>query len=150
MLYIQPDVLRRLTKAFLSTGYEQGFLLGCTTRLNRLDFCHQIPAIQAGMYFFSPDCLYADSVIKMWAEGKICFCGFVHSHLVEKYDLSENDVEFALRLFSAFDLPVLWFGVGVVVAEKVKYQFYAISRDSGKAKIVPVNMKYYSPKEKEG
>lgn len=140
MLKIKKEILQQLRDTFMSSNQEQGFLLGCKSHFERLEYCYQIPAVRAGKYFYIPNANEADKVIDLWAEQEICFCGFIHSHVVEKVDLSENDVEFAKQLFSAYKLPVLWFGLGLVQEEKIHFQFYSVQKnDNEDITIIPVH-----------
>lgn len=140
MLCIQWDILHHLTHVFLSKDHEQGFILGSAKCLERLDFCGQIPAVQAGKYFYTPDSQYANTIIKDWAELNICFCGFVHSHLVNKNDLSDSDIEFAKQLFKSYNIPILWFGIGIVYKDAVNFQFYSVSSSDGDIVISPIKV----------
>lgn len=128
MLVIQEEILEKMREIFVFGKEEQGFLLGSASCLNQLDNCYQIPAVQAGIYFFEPDVSAADSMIRNWAKQGICFSGFIHSHIVEKNDLSIPDIEFAKKLFCAYELPVLWFGLALVKKNTVEFKFYAVKQ----------------------
>ena len=128
MLVIQEEILEKMREIFVSGKEEQGFLLGSESCLNQLDRCYQIPAVQAGIYFFTPDVSAADSMVRNWARQGICFSGFIHSHIVEKNDLSVPDIEFAKKLFRAYELPVLWFGLALVKKNTVEFKFYAVEQ----------------------
>lgn len=127
MLEIRKEVLQEITRSFLSGERERGFLLACASRLDRLEYCCEIPAVQAGLYFYEPDAKMADYEIRRWAEQGICFCGFLHSHIVSQNKLSQNDIDFARELFYAYSLPVMWFGLGIVTEGNVSFSFYAIT-----------------------
>ena len=127
MLSIREEVTVKLTGVFQNSKQEKGFLLGCSSRLDCVDHCEQIPAIRAGLHFYEPDSAYADGVIQKWAADNICFCGFLHSHLVDKTDLSIPDIQFARKLFQAYSLPVLWFGLALVEGKSVTYRFYIVT-----------------------
>lgn len=144
MLILCADVQRELIRAFLQGDCEQGFVLGCTSCLDRLDHCLQIPAIQAGTYFYVPDTVAADKAIRTWGEQGVCFCGFVHSHLVNRHELSDKDREFAFQLFDVYSLPVLWFGVCVVSGDVADLFFYAITETDGEKKIASVEVQTIS------
>lgn len=139
MLTICKDVLRKLTEVFRESSQEEGFLLGCTSRLDCLDCCEQIPASRAGMYFYEPDVACANKIIQCWASQGTCYCGFIHSHVMGKNALSIADIEFAKRIYAAYHLPELWFGIGVVGEEKVEYLFFSVTRDNGDITILPVD-----------
>lgn len=140
MLTIRREVLRQLTEAFWESGQEEGFLLGCTSRLDCLDHCEQLPAVRVGLHFYEPDSEQADRIIRRWAEQEICFCGFIHSHVADKSDLSEADIEFAKRIYKVYCLPQLWFGIGVVGAGRVEYIFYSVASDDENTTIEPVDV----------
>lgn len=131
MLEITEETLTEIKRVFLSQKEETGFLLGSASRLNRLEHCCQLPAKQAGMYFYTPDENAADEIIRKWSEQGICFCGMIHSHLVPKENLSDHDIEYAKMIFQAFSLPVLWFGIGVMSSDSAKFHFYSINETTG-------------------
>lgn len=141
MLEIRKEVLWHLEKVFALSEQEQGFVLGTNSQLTRLDCCYQIPAASVGMYYYSPDVDIANKIIKLWAAEGICFCGFIHSHVIEKREFSENDVEFAKKLVGAYKLPVLWFGLAIVNDDKVDIDFYAVTKiDDLNIDILPVEV----------
>lgn len=135
---IQESILQQLTQTFLSNDYEQGFLLGSTSCLEQLDCCHQVAPARASMQFYTPDANEVNKIIANWVEKNICFCGFIHSHVVEKKDLSQNDIEFAQLLFNAYQLPVLWFGLGIVEQDEVHFRFYSVTSNKGDIDITSV------------
>ncbi len=128
MLAIKKEVLQQIKQSFGSGKVEQGFILGAGSHLEQLDYCYQIPAARMGMYYYSPDVNTANIKIKEWAKEEICFCGFIHSHVVYKKEFSEGDIEFAKKLLEAYKLPVLWFGLGVVTKDDVDIYFYALKK----------------------
>jgi proteasome lid subunit RPN8/RPN11 len=60
------------------------------------------------------DAAFATHTIHNWAGAGICAIGFVHSHLVDKDDLSRADRESASSLLQALQLPLLYIGVMVI------------------------------------
>lgn len=126
MLIIRKTVLHQLEQTFKSCDVEQGFILGCSSRLELIDSCCQIPALQAGMYYYYPNTSKADEIINNWAKQGICFCGFIHSHVVKNYQLSFEDIEFTKKLFQTYKLPIMWFGIGVVLFNSVDLCFYRV------------------------
>lgn len=141
MLKINKEVFTEITRKFLSKKNETGFLLGTATRLNRLEYCYQLPAKQAGLHYYIPNETIADKIIQCWAERDICFCGLIHSHVVSKEELSEADIEYAKLLFQTYHLPVLWFGIGVVKNTEVTFKFYAVTQKlDEKIKITEVKL----------
>lgn len=112
--------------------------MGSDTDLEQLNRCRQVSAVQAGVYFYTPNTDEANEIIRNWAEQNICFCGFIHSHVAGKKDLSQNDIEFAKQLFNAFRLPVLWFGLGIVDANEVHFRFYSIKSKNDDVDITSV------------
>lgn len=129
MLKIKKEVFTEITCEFLSEKDETGFLLGTASRLNRLEYCYQLPAKQAGLHYYIPDEDEANNIIQYWAEQNVCFCGLIHSHVVPKEELSEADIEYAKLLFQTYHLPVLWFGIGIVKKTEVKFKFYAVNQN---------------------
>ena len=139
MLFIREDVLNELTSCFLKHDVEQGFLLGSTRRLNQVNRCCRLFTEQADVYFITPDAEKATEQIQKWAEQRVCFCGMVHSHIWPKRELSEADIEFAEALIRMYELPMLWFGIGVVEKGAVVFQFYRVTKQQNKVEIAAVN-----------
>lgn len=128
MLKIRKEVICSLGEAFLESSDEQGFILGSKHSINMVDCCAQIPAVRAGMYYYEPYPEAATEIIRRWAAEDICFSGFIHSHLINKTNLSEPDIDFANRLIEAYALPVLWFGVYAIGVDTIRLQFYSVRR----------------------
>ena len=146
MLLIDKDVLSRISEAFRESAVEQGFLLGSGQDLSHIDYCFNLPASDAGLHFYEPNPIEADNAIRRWGQLGVCFCGMVHSHVVNKMDLSENDIEFAKALYSAYHLPVLWFGIGIVSADIIVFRFYSVLKTDEQVIISPET---YQIKNKE-
>lgn len=149
MLEITESVLTSIIKATEDCSVEQGFILGCTSRLDRIDVCKQIPAVQAGLYFYSPDTEAATKAVRRWAEQEICFCGFIHTHRTDKKELSEPDIRFAKELFSSFEMPYLWFGLLVITEEEKEIMFYRLYSKEGETLLELMNF-CKSTEEREG
>lgn len=135
MLHIKKDVLSNISRVFRDCDVEKGFLLGSSKDLSRIDHCFDLPARDAGLHFYEPDPILADKRIRCWADQGVCFCGMIHSHVVDKQELSENDVEYAKVLYSAYHLPLLWFGIGIVNAGKVDFRFFSVTESGGQVNI---------------
>ena len=135
MLLINKNVLEDISTAFCKCDVERGFLLGSSDDLTHITHCFDLPAMDAGLHFYEPDPVLADNQIRQWAGQGVCFCGMIHSHVVDKQELSENDIEYAKVLYSAYHLPLLWFGIGVVHSEKVDFRFYSVSETDGQVSI---------------
>lgn len=136
MLLINKMILENISTAFCMCDVEKGFLLGSSNELTYVDHCFDLPAMEAGLHFYEPDPVLADQAIRRWADQGVCFCGMIHSHVVDKQDLSVNDVEYAKVLYSAYQLPILWFGIGIVNANKVDFRFYSVSEFGEEVNIV--------------
>lgn len=131
MLRIKKEILQQLRQSFSLSHVETGFILGTYSCLEQLEYCYQIPAVQAGIHYYSPDIVIANKKIKEWTEVGICFCGFIHSHVVKKVDFSNGDIEFAKKLMNSYRLPVLWFGLGVVNDDcEVDIYFYSVTQQN--------------------
>lgn len=128
MLEIQKTVLKQIENCFLSKDTEQGFLLGSKQNLERIDMCCPVPAKQASTYFITPDAERANRQINDWRKQKVCFCGMIHSHVCRKEELSEADRAFAEQLYRSYQLPVLWFGIGIIKSSRVKFKFYRVEQ----------------------
>ena len=133
MLEISESVINSIIQDTESCTVEQGFILGCRSRLDRIDVCEQVPAVRAGLYFYSPDTGAATETVRRWADQEICFCGFIHSHRTDKREFSEPDIEFAERLLANFRMPYLWFGLLVITEKKKEILFYKVYSKDGKA-----------------
>ena len=136
MLLINKNVLKDISTIFSNCNVEKGFLLGSSNDLTYVDYCFDLPAADAGLHFYEPDPVLADKAIQHWANQGVCFCGMIHSHVVDKQELSENDIEYAKVLYSAYHLPLLWFGIGIVHSEKVDFRFYSVSETDGQVSII--------------
>lgn len=137
ILLIDKRILSRISDVFLARDEEQGFLLGSSRDITRIDACFDLPAANAGLHYYEPNPGAADEAISSWAQRDICFCGMIHSHVVNKMELSENDMEFAKALYTAYHLPVLWFGIGIVQAGDVAFRMYAVRESGGQISITP-------------
>ena len=135
MLLIKTNILEDISTVFCKCNVEKGFLLGSSNDLTHIDQCFCLPAINAGLHFYEPDPVIADKQIQYWASLEVCFCGMIHSHVVDKQELSENDIEYAKVLYSAYHLPLLWFGIGIVNADNVDFRFYSVSESDGQVNI---------------
>lgn len=133
MLKITKNVLECIKNVAKHSSVEQGFVLGCTSRLDRIDVFEQIPAVQAGVYFYSPNTNVATETVGRWLENDICFCGFIHSHKINKRDFSEPDIQFAEKLLANFRIPYLWFGLLVSTEQQKELLFYKLYSIGGKA-----------------
>lgn len=110
---VDEVVICELKKGFSAAGVECGYLLGAKVEVDHLNFCRELPALQAGRYFYDPDAEQANRILEEWSRESICFSGFIHSHLVNNPEFSEEDIDFGDRLVSAFGLPYFWYGLGV-------------------------------------
>lgn len=138
MLSIQNDVLSEISTVFSrNKNREQGFLLGSSTQLTHIDDCIYLPASKSGIHFYEPDLDAANYAIRNWGKKKVCFCGMIHSHVVNKPNLSENDIEYAKQIFKAYNLPVLWFGIGIVGISSVQFLFFSVSEIESSIAITP-------------
>ena len=79
--------------------------MGASKSLDIVDSFALIPAEKAGKYYYIPNIEAANRQIHQWAKEEICFCGFIHSHITDKKELSEGDIKFAEQLFNSFHLP---------------------------------------------
>lgn len=130
MLYVKEQVLNHIRNAVISSDVEQGFILGSKTRLNQLDCCKEIPAVQTSLNIYRGDSHIANQIISQWFEEKICISGFLHSHVVDKSDLSDADKNFAIMLYNTYNLPLFWFGLAVVTNNEVTISFYCVKENS--------------------
>lgn len=137
MLLVHQHTLRKIADAFRGCAVEKGFLLGSDCSLSHINHCFDLPASEAGLHYYTPDPGIADDVIGRWGDRGICFCGLIHSHVVDKQDLSVNDIAFAKALYTAYQLPILWFGIGIVNAGNVVFRFYAVSESENQIHVTP-------------
>lgn len=138
MLTITENVWECIKNSVKHSSVEQGFALGCTSRLDRIDVCEQISAVQAGVYFYSPNAKDATETVGRWLENDICFCGFIHSHRTNKREFSEPDIQFAKDLLANFWMPYLWFGLLVITEQQKELLFYKLYSIGGKVVLKPV------------
>ncbi len=65
------------------------------------------------MYF--PDVETLNAIIETWEKENIFFCGFVHSHPKGSSELSNGDINFALKIINNFDnMDSLLMGIYVI------------------------------------
>ena len=137
-LTVTAKVLAKITDSFIGRKEEAGGILGASRSLEIVDSFAPIPAVKAGKYYYVPDTEAANRQIHRWAKEEICFCGFVHSHITDKKELSEGDIKFAEQLFNSFHLPVLWFGLQILTKECRETKFYSVQKSDKKVEISPV------------
>lgn len=67
----------------------------------------------SNMYF--PDVETLNAILETWEKENISFCGFVHSHPNGSSELSNGDINFALKIINNFDnMDSLLMGIHVV------------------------------------
>ena len=129
MLTVKKELLYDMTEIFCSKTEEQGFLLGSRLKLNCIDYCNYLPAHKSGKYYYEPNAEAANEIIRTWEEEGICFCGLIHSHVVDKKELSENDIEYAKVLCNTYGLPVFWFAIAVVEKRNIDFIFWSVKEE---------------------
>lgn len=139
MLFVKKEILYHIRNAVTTRHIEQGFILGSQTRFNQLDYCKEIPAIQASLNYYMPNSKIANITIQQWAKEEICFSGFLHTHIGDKCDFSDADIDFAKKLYGSYHLPLLWFGLAVVNKCDISIDFYSIQENDGDIRIIPVS-----------
>ena len=115
--------------------------MGANKSLDIVDSFALIPAEKAGKYYYIPDIEAANRQIHQWAKEEICFCGFIHSHITDKKELSEGDIKFAEQLFNSFHLPVLWFGLQILTKKRA-CSYHALRKKISASQLLsfPANM----------
>ena len=137
-LIVTTRVLAKITNSFIGRKEEAGGILGANKSLDIVDSFALIPAEKAGKYYYIPDIEAANRQIHQWAKEEICFCGFIHSHITDKKELSEGDIKFAEQLFNSFHLPVLWFGLQILTKKCRETKFYSVQKSDTKVEISSV------------
>ncbi len=137
-LIVTTRVLAKITNSFIGRKEEAGGILGANKSLDIVDSFALIPAEKAGKYYYIPDIEAANRQIHQWAKEEICFCGFIHSHITDKKELSESDIKFAEQLFNSFHLPVLWFGLQILTKKCRETKFYSVQKSDTKVEISSV------------
>lgn len=140
-LTIEQEVLVQISDYFCNGECEAGGILGSRQRLDYIDAFEPIPAKIAEKYYYVPDVEVANTIISKWSKKDICFCGFIHSHVTDKMELSDGDMKFAEQLFKSFRLPVIWFGLRVLTSQNQKIKFYMIHKKNEKIRLSPVTWK---------
>lgn len=92
-LTVTTRVLAKITNSFIGRKEEAGGILGASKSLDIVDSFALIPAEKAGKYYYIPDIEAANRQIHQWAKEEICFCGFIHSHITDKKELSDGDYQ---------------------------------------------------------
>ena len=139
LLTVSKRAMNILDTALSRMDREQGCILGCSERLDRIDCVMPIRAAEASKFFYRPDVTQANCMIRQWAEEGVCFCGFIHSHVTEKRGLSEADMLFAESMFKSFCMPVMWFGLAVLQEKQKDYFFYLMKERQGNPVIESVD-----------
>lgn len=129
MLIIKKELLYNMAGIFCSKTEEQGFLLGSRSKLNGIEYCKYLPANKCGKYYYEPNAEAANEIIRTWEEEGICFCGLIHSHVVDKKELSENDIDYAKVLCNIYGSPVFWFGIAVIEERNIDFIFWAVIKE---------------------
>lgn len=140
MLQISRCVITNLQEVFLSRKTEQGFILGSNTCFGQIDFCYQVPALHSENNIYIPNADAANEAIKIWASKGICFCGFIHSHVVDKEGFSASDILFFKKLLDTYKLPSFFLGLGIVKRNDVKIVFYSAQIDNGELLLEQENL----------
>lgn len=138
LLTTEPGLLDQMAAFFTASSYEEGFLLGCSTQINHLTHAVHLPSSNSGLYHYEPNSAQARQLIRIWADLGICFCGFIHSHVRGKRELSEDDLEFAETLIRAYNVPLLWFGLAVISDKTTRFIFYSLTLKNGCACLTSV------------
>lgn len=128
-LTITQSVQNEITTACQTSSTELIFLLGCSSQLGCIDRCAPVACIYTTTQSCQLDVSHANRIIKDWYDNEICFYGVLHSHVVEKYVLSEHDRMFARNMFLSFHMEQMCMGLAVCTDETVHYSFYQIFRD---------------------
>lgn len=137
-LIIENSLLADISTTFSNSLQEEGFLLGCSSAMNRITHAEHLNPVRAGRYYYVPDSQKANEIIRRWAMHGICFCGFIHSHVTDKEELSEADLLFAEALIRAYRIPVLWFGLAVIIGSNISFRFYSVIEKDGNICISPI------------
>ena len=137
-LTITQSVQNEITTACQKSNTELVFLLGCSSRLGCIDRCAPVTCIYTTTQSCQLDVSHANRIIKSWYDNEICFYGVLHSHVVEKYILSEHDRMFAESMFLSFHMDQMCMALAVSTNKTVHYFFYQIFRDlSGSVQLIP-------------
>ena len=139
-LTIAKELFDNMSAIFSASSTEEGFLLGCTAQIDHITDAVYLPTLHSGQNFYTPDPLKANEIIQDWSTHGVCFCGFVHSHITGKPELSQADLQFAERLLSAYKIPVLWFGLALVSQATVRFRFYSVMTNYGITQIAPISL----------
>lgn len=138
LLSINNEFLNKMSSIFTASSCEEGFLLGCSDQIDHITNAAFLPSLQSSQNHYTPNPKKADEIIQNWAAHQVCFCGFIHSHVTQKHELSEADLQFASRLIKTYKLPVLWFGLAVINGGHVSFHFYAVAENRNGIDIFPV------------
>lgn len=120
MLMLSNCVVDRIMRDCKNASEEQGWLIGCKMHIEKIDACCLLIPSYADENCYVLDSENATQAIRQWAENDVCIIGFIHSHLVDKENLSRADVDSAATLLKNLDMPFLYFGV-VVVNTDIKF-----------------------------
>lgn len=125
---ICDKVIDQVTRFFSQQPYEQGGLIGSSKYLNLIDNFSPVSGT-SDQNQFTPDMIEVNKQIACWRNEKICFCGFIHSHLDGGEFLSRSDLIAIERWVLASNLPFLCFGLAIVSSGVVKLKIYLAQKD---------------------
>lgn len=115
MIIFKENTYEKIQKALSKTpGFECGGILGkkenCIT-----EFKYDKTGSNRSCNMYFPDVETLNVILKAWEKENIFFCGFVHSHPNGSSELSNGDINFALKIMNNFDnMDSLLMGIYVV------------------------------------
>lgn len=103
------DVFNRIKVSIGKMPPEQGGILGIRNESDVIDYFVHDKSARVGYAEYSPNVNFLNDIINNdWNKNGIDFCGFIHSHPNYSEELSNADIEYAVRIMKEFDLAYLY------------------------------------------
>ena len=108
-IYIMQKAYDRIMADLGSAKPELGGMLGCTLDYNTIDTYIFDSKARVNSVEYNPNIEYLQSILDgEWHKKGIFLGGFVHSHPGNFNQLSYADVDYAVKIMKAFDMPYIF------------------------------------------
>jgi len=131
-LLIRNELLDEIKKWMNGRKYEHGGILGENEEGILTAFCPDVAPSRSTLFSYSPNVEYLESIINIeWAQKKIEFAGFVHSHM-NNADVSPKDVSYIREIMKSNNRQNLICGIfnARKAQDKDVINWYNISNES--------------------
>lgn len=118
MIIFKENIYKKIQKELSKNPeFECGGILGkCENCITAFEYDKTGSNKSKNIYF--PDVETLNVILKTWEKENINFCGFVHNHPNGSAELSNGDINFALKIINNFDnIDDLLMGIYVVTPD---------------------------------